>query len=258
MQLCADRMDPARAEALRITLGLPDAIADGDALPPFFHQAYFWDAQPAEALGSDGHPRTGGLIPDLGLPRRMWAGGRLVFHAPLICGRTAMRRSQCLSAQLKDGRSGSLALITLRHEISQDDKLCVADEQDLVYRGAHDPEAAQPEPPKADIGPVGAILRFSPNLLFRYSALTFNGHRIHYDRDYAMGAEGYTGLVVHGPLLAQRLVLAAKEAIPNMTRFSFRATAALMDFETAELFWDNGSGFIRGPEQRLCMVADAS
>ncbi len=257
MLILRDQMDSARAEALRITLGLPVQIKAGAALPPFFHQAYFWDAQPADALGADGHPQVGGLIPDMGLPRRMWAGGRLESHAPLRCGVPAEKRSNCISAERKEGRSGPLALVQLRHEIWQDGMLCVTDRQDLVYREAHDPTQPAHVAPVTEDATPGEALQFSPTLLFRYSALTFNGHRIHYDRDYATEAEGYDGLVVHGPLLAQRLMLAAAKALPAMSWFSFRATAPLMDFETAELVWTGASGFIRGPEQRLCMVAEA-
>ncbi|MEL7211514.1 MAG: MaoC family dehydratase N-terminal domain-containing protein [Pseudomonadota bacterium] len=258
MAVLHDRMDPARADALRITLGLSDQIEAGDVLPPFFHQAYFWDARPAAELGADGHPRVGGLIPDLGLPRRMWAGGRLKFHAPLRCGTPAEKRSELVSAERKEGRSGALALVTLRHEIWQDGALCVTDEQDLIYREPHDPSQPKRTPPIAEDTAPGAALQFSPTLLFRYSALTFNGHRIHYDRDYATGAEGYSGLVVHGPLLAQHLMLAAASTLLDMTSFSFRATAPLMDFETAELVWNGTAGFIRGPDRRLCMVAEAA
>ena len=250
-------MDPARAEALRQTLGLRGIIASGDPLPPFFHQAYFWDPHPAHALGEDGHPRVGGLIPDMGLPRRMWAGGRLDFHAPLRCGLPAQKRSECVSSKRKDGRSGPLALVTLRHEIWQEGALCVTDLQDLVYRKAHDPNQPARVAPTTQDPSEGKRLHFSPTLLFRYSALTFNGHRIHYDRDYAIEREGYAGLVVHGPLLAQHLMLAAQKALPEMRWFSFRATAPLMDFEEAALIWSDQAGLIRGPDDRLCMVAEA-
>ena len=255
----SDTLDPARARALAVSLGLAKEIEADTPLPPFFHQIYFWDAQPAEALGPDGHPRVGGLIPDMGLPRRMWAGGRLQFHYPLRAGTLAEKHSQCTSAERKEGRSGPLALVTLRHDIFQAGRLCVTDHQDLFYRRAADPDAPAPVPPAAPEDEESAReVSFSPTLLFRYSALTFNGHRIHYDLPYARAREGYAGLVVHGPLLAQYLMLMAAEELGPLAEFSFRATAALMDFETASLCRRGCRLWVRGPDGRQCMIAQAS
>jgi len=243
-----DMMDPARADALLVALGR-DPLG-GDALPPFFHHLYFWEPQPPAQLGRDGHPRVGRLIPDMGLPRRMWAGGRLTFHAPLRVGVKAERRTRVDSTAHKVGCSGPLGFVTLRHEIWQEGVLCVTEFQDLVYRT--EAGGARPQPPEA---PEAGHLRevtFDTTLLFRYSALTFNGHRIHYDEDYARGVEGYDGLVVHGPLLAQLLML---EAGPLHT-FSFRATAPLMHHEAAVLCRDGARMWVRGPEGRLCMTAE--
>ncbi|MEM8577911.1 MAG: MaoC family dehydratase N-terminal domain-containing protein [Pseudomonadota bacterium] len=246
-----DSLDPARAAALLTALG---RAPEGDVLPPFFHHLYFWEPVAPDGLGRDGHPKVGGLIPDMGLPRRMWAGGRLTFHAPLRAGQPAERATQVITAERKEGRSGPLAFVTLQHQITQNGALCVTEEQDLVYRADPDPSAPRPVPPEAPEGGAVRKVRFDSTLLFRYSALTFNGHRIHYDEAYAREVEGYDGLVVHGPLLAQLLML---EAGP-LERFSFRATAPLMHHEAAILCRDGAQMWVRGPDGRLCMRAELS
>ena len=144
IQTVNDRIDPARARAMQAMLGQGCTIGTGDALPPFFHQLYFWDPQPPENLGRDGHPKVGRVIPDMGLPRRMWAGGEMGFHAPLRAGISAKRLTYMENSQHKQGRSGPLGFVTLRHEIWQDDRLCLTDRQDLVYREDPDPNAAKP------------------------------------------------------------------------------------------------------------------
>ncbi|QFT91609.1 hypothetical protein FIU86_02065 [Roseovarius sp. THAF9] len=257
-QTLHDPIDPARARALQATLGETPTLATGDALPPFFHQIYFWDPQVPSDLGRDGHPELGGVIPDMGLPRRMWAGGQLQFHAPFRAGRPATRRTTRERAEHKQGRSGPLAFVTLRHEIWQDDTCCITEHQDLVYR--EDEMGQKPEPPRAPYGATKTrTVSFDSTLLFRYSALTFNGHRIHYDEDYARKVEGYGGLVVHGPLLAHHLMQMADAKLGGLTRFNFRATSPLMHFETAELCWGKGGTcWVRGPDGRQCMSAQAS
>jgi 3-methylfumaryl-CoA hydratase len=255
----SDVVDPARATALAVALGLEDAFRRGDPLPPFFHHIYFWDPQPARALGRDGHPKVGGLIPDMGLPRRMWAGGRLVFHEPLRAGVAAEKHSYCEAAVRKEGRSGPLRLVTLRHDISQTNRLCVTEWQDLIYRVEPDPSAPAPAPPVAASDEEDCKeVAFTSTLLFRYSALTFNGHRIHYDLPYAQQVEGYAGLVVHGPLLAQLLMLMAEEQLGLLSAFRFRATSPLMHFETAELCRKGRILWVRGPDGRQCMTAEAT
>ncbi len=259
-QTLTDSMDPARARALQATLGDPETIASGDPLPPFFHQVHFWDPHPPAELGRDGHPKVGGVIPDTGLPRRMWAGGRLAFDAPLRAGTSAKKLTFLEKTDRKEGRSGRLAFVTLRHEVHQQNRLCVTEWQDLVYREAADPKAPVPRAPQAPTDEDAvARRRFDTTLLFRYSALTFNGHRIHYDIDYAREIEGYAGLVVHGPLLAQLLMLQATRHLGGLRRFAFRATAPLMHFETADLCWrDDGTAWVRGPDGRQCMSATAA
>jgi len=253
-------MDPARAISLHATLDLSGpAPKTGDALPPFWHQIYFWDTQPPSNLGRDGHPKTGGFIPDLGLPRRMWAGGKLQFHAPLCTGTGAIKVTTIESIDEKQGRTGPLAFVTLRHEISQSETLCITEHHDLVYRQDPDLAADKPTPPVARMDETASeTMSFSPTLLFRYSALTMNGHRIHYDKNYAYDAEGYDGLVVHGPLLAQFLMLMAERHLGPLKTFQFRATAPLMHTETAEFCINGDTLWVRAPDGRQCMLATAT
>ena len=252
----SDVLDPARAAALLATLGRDEGPGAGDPLPPFFHHIYFWDARPPGALGRDGHPKVGGLIPDLGLPRRMWAGGRLEFNVPLRLGLSAEKRSICERVEEKTGRTGPLGFVTLRHEYWQEGHLCLTEWQDLVYREDPTEGSAKPSPPTARVDELECLVKtFDTTALFRYSALTFNGHRIHYDDDYARSVERYDGLVVHGPLLAQILMLMVSDTSGPMTRFQFRATAPLIVGEMAQ-FCRNGSElWVRGPDGRLCMTA---
>lgn len=254
----SDVMDVARAQAMQAALGQDATIKTGDALPPFFHQLYFWTPQPPTSLGRDGHPKVGGFIPDMGLPRRMWAGGRLEFLRPLRAGIAATRKTVCDNADHKTGRTGPLAFVTMRHEIWQDDRCCLTELQDLVYRQDPAVDAVRPTPPVARMDEDEAIdVSFDATMLFRYSALTFNGHRIHYDLPYAQTVEGYDGLVVHGPLLAQHLMLMATASLGPLSTFSFRATAPLMHFETATFCRKGRELWVRGPDGRQCMQATA-
>lgn len=256
-----DVMDPARARALQATLGIKATVDAGTPLPPFFHQIYFWQPEPPARLGRDGHPQIGlDLIPDMGLPRRMWAGGRLAFHGPLHAGVMAEKRSVVESTARKEGRTGPLAFVTLRHEISQNGVIRVTEWQDLVYRNDPEPDAPPPVAPLAQTDEDALeTWDFGTTRLFRYSALTFNGHRIHYDLDYATGVEGYRGLVTHGPLLAQLLMLMAERQLGGIQTFAFRATAPLMHDEPAAICWrKDGTLWVRGPDGRQCMTATAT
>lgn len=255
-----DILDPCRAQALQATLGDTPDLATGDPLPPFFHQLYFWTPLPPSQLGRDGHPARGqGVIPDLGLPRRMWAGGRMTFHAPLKLGESTECITTLKKSQSKQGRSGALGLVTISLQYLQRGTLCLHEQRDLIYREDPDPSAPKPTPPTA---PTKAeeerTLRFDSTTLFRYSALTFNGHRIHYDLEYAQQIEGYAGLVVHGPLLAQHLILMAEAALGPLASFQFRATSPLMHFETATACRDGTKLWIRGPNGQMCMQAEAT
>ena len=253
-----DVMDPARGSAMQVALGAEPTLGAGDAVPPFFHQLYFWSPVPPGGLGRDGHPKVGGVIPDMGLPRRMWAGGRLAFHAPLRLGQEAERVTVCEQAVRKEGRTGPLAFVTLRHEVWQDGALCVEEWQDLVYREDPEPDAPRPVPPMAPTDEDDSVThRFDATLLFRYSALTLNGHRIHYDQPYAREVEGYDGLVVHGPLLAQHLMLMAEAALGPLQSFRFRATSPLMHTEVGTFCRKGRRLWVRGPDGRMCMEADA-
>jgi 3-methylfumaryl-CoA hydratase len=253
-------IDPARAAALYAALALDRPVPQvGDALIPFAHQVYFWDARPPGALGRDGHPAQGaGPIPDIGLPRRMWAGGRLVFHAAFRAGIRAEKRTTLAAVTRKTGRSGPLAFVTFRHDIRQRGAVVVSEWQDIVYRADPAPGDTPPQPPQARQDETGRNrVDFDPVLLFRYSALTFNGHRIHYDQPYAREVEGYGGLVVHGPLLAQLLLLMAEADLGRLHEFAFRATAPLVHTQTAELCRNGHDLWVRGPDGRLCMTATA-
>ena len=228
-------LTPGPAEALAGLLGVPRP--DG-ALPLLWHWVYLLDRPPQAILGADGHPARDAVPtpPGPGL-RRMFAGGRVSQHAPLRTGAEATRRTWQASSTLKQGRSGPLHFITVRSEISQGGQVVITEEQDLVYREAAPAPASavtpapapdpQPQPP-ADTRdwPV----EVNPVLLFRFSALTYNAHRIHYDRDYAR-AEGYPGLLVHGPLQALLMAeQARREAeLPARCDYSYRLVAPLFD-----------------------------
>jgi len=228
-----DRIDAMRVRALQAALddeGAP--LGDGDPLPPLWHWLHFWAATPGGNLGDDGHARTSALLPPIDLPRRMWAGSRLRFHAPLPIGAPATRHSRVADVVAKEGRSGPLVFLSLHHEMVGPSGLCIAEEQDIVYRAAPRPGEA---PRDAGRAPESAAWRREvtpdPVLLFRYSALTFNGHRIHYDRPFATETEGYPGLVVHGPLLATLMVDLARRERPShrVARFAFQALRPLFD-----------------------------
>ena len=219
----ADNLDPVRAQALHASLdlgGAPPGI--GSRLPAFWHQIYFWEALPAGQLGPDGHGRTGGFIPDLGLPQRMWAGGSLEFERPLILGVNAVKTSAVENISEKAGRSGQLAFVTVRHEIRQEGALALTERQNLVYR-----EGGKPSEPKQSemTAEASRPAVLDPVLLFRYSALTFNGHRIHYDADYCRDIAGYSGLIVHGPLLSTMLAGEAEAVLGRLRSFEYRAVA---------------------------------
>jgi len=262
-KIMREHLDPARLAALAASLGAALAVDYGaEILPPFAHHIYFWQAEPPRRLGRDGHPAIGDFIPDLGLPRRMWAGGRLAFHAPLLVGQVAQKRSVIAAIEPKTGRSGPLVFVTLRHEYHQNETLCRVEEQDLVYRAESSGQPATSPPKMADVDEDWSIDHaFDPTLLFRYSALTFNGHRIHYDRDYARDVEGYAGLVTHGPLLAHLLMDAATAKLGALKSFEFRGISPLMDFEVATLCGKADSAaqnlWIRAGDGRLIMTARA-
>lgn len=220
-----DTLDARHAGLMAATVdraGGPPAT--GEALPPLWHWLYFLQGLPPGRLGRDGHPARGGFLPPVPLSNRLWAGGRVQFEAPLAVGEAARKRSTVQAIEHKRGRSGDLVFVTVCHELWRaDGTRALREEQDLVYREPPPPGASPPAPQ-----PVHAAehrRRWQPDAteLFRYSALTFNGHRIHYDADYCRAVEGYAGLVVHGPLIATRLANLAQELLGRPLRhFAYR------------------------------------
>ena len=225
-------LSPFPAQALAAALDRAEVPKAGDPLPPAWHWLYFLETPQASATGHDGHPKLGGFLPPVPLPRRMWAAARFDIVAPLVLGHTATRKTVIQSVETKTGRTGTLVFVTLNHELSQLGQLCIREEQNLVYREM--PVAAVPLPP-GEAAPLNAdisrAVRPDPVLLFRYSALTYNGHRIHYDRPYAIEQEFYPGLVVHGPLLATLLLDLLREKWPefNLVNYSFRVQRPAFD-----------------------------
>ncbi len=217
---------------------LPEVLCDA-AVPPGLFWTLAPDALPPGDLGRDGHARLGIALPALPLPRRMWAGGEVRFLHPLTVGDMVEKDSRIEAITPKDGSTGALIFIAVRHEYRVEGHLCISERQDLVYRGDPVPGRAAPVYPAApDLGPPVAamVLRSDPVRLFRFSAMTFNGHRIHYDADYARHVEGYGGLVVHGPLQAVAMMnLAAKVMgrVPEV--FSYRGLSPLVVGEAAEV-----------------------
>ncbi len=236
-----DTLDARPIALLSATLDRDDpAPRSGDVVPPLWHWLYFLPLYRQSEVGADGHACRGGFLPPVPLPRRMWAGSRIQWHRPLSIGATATRNSRIVSVTPKRGRSGNLVFVVVRHEISVAAGLALTEEHDIVYREL---AAAVPEPQASPDQPAPRsapwLRRIIPDdvLLFRYSALTFNSHRIHYDRRYATEVEGYPGLVVHGPLLATLLVDLWRRAQPEATlsRFEFRALRPLFDTAAFDL-----------------------
>jgi 3-methylfumaryl-CoA hydratase len=198
----------------------------GDPLPPLWHYGLFLGMTPTALLGEDGHPPRGGFMPPVKLPRRMFAGSALRFEAPLICGEEASKVSEITSVDLRRGKSGDLVFVGVRVAITQGGQTCIQEQQTIVYRSDLRPSAPA-DLPADRLGHEKAHWLPSTTELFRFSALTFNAHRIRYDLPYAQDKEGYPGLVVHGPLTALRLCAQAEQAVGALKTFSFRAEAPL-------------------------------
>jgi len=262
------RVQPALGLAATLDRGelLSRLSAPGAVLPPSWHWLYFLPTAPQSTLGPDGHPKRGGFLPPVTLPRRMWAGSRLAFLAPVAFDVPLERRSTIASIERKSGRSGELVLVTVRHEIFADGTLAITDEHDIVYRTAPPPGKPAAAPGNPEPAPDATFRRRvtpDPVLLFRYSALTFNGHRIHYDRSYVTDVEGYPGLIVHGPLQATLLLDLLDRHVPGarVTRFEFRAKAPLFDTAPFDLCGTRQGTSVRlwtlGPDGRVAMDATA-
>jgi 3-methylfumaryl-CoA hydratase len=229
----SDQVTAAPIAALSATLDRDDPYPQpGDPLPPLWHWLYFLPIPRQSELGPDGHAKRGGFLPPVPLPRRMFAGDRVEFHRPLHVGEGISRLSRIVDVNTKQGRSGPLVFVVVRHEISDREGIAVVEEHDIVYRESpksHDTAPAPQKPPSA--ATWTREIRPDDVLLFRYSALTFNGHRIHYDRRYVTQVEGYPGLVVHGPLIATLLLDLLRRNLgdASVASLSFRAIRPLFD-----------------------------
>ena len=220
-------LDPAQGDRMNATLDRDPAFAEGDAVPPAWHWLFFHDVVRAGDLGPEGHPRLGLTMPPVPLPRRMWAAGTLDLLSPLRFGERARRVSTVRSVEPKDGGSGPLVFVTVAHEVLVGDEPRVREEQVVVYRDLTPAGPRRAEVPSDDAA-LRAVHHLDSTALFRYSALTFNGHRIHYDADWCRDVEGYSGLVVHGPLLATLLLdLAVAHGRPAR-RFTYRAVSPVL------------------------------
>ena len=221
------------ADVLNATFDRDDApLQSGDAIPPGWHWYYFPEVVKLAETGADGHAAKGGFMPPVPLPFRMWAGVSMTFHRPIRVGERITRTSTITEVEPKAGASGPLCFVVQRHELAGADGLATTEDHTTVYRGATDPDAPPPPPRPA---PAEALwwrtIEPSPVLLFRYSALTMNSHRIHYDRSYVTEEEGYPGLLVHGNLTATLLLDLFRREMPAATlkTFSVRAVAPLYD-----------------------------
>ncbi len=226
-ETCADHIDIGHIEKMALSLDT-QAPKQGDALPLLWQWGLFVKGSSYDGLGEDGHPCRGGFAPPAGNRNRMWAGGRLEFPRVLRVGVEASRVSTIVAVEEKTGRSGKLLFVTFKHEYFQDGLLCISEEQDVVYR--------EPSPPRLEGSDPAPQAAWTENviptstMLFRYSAVTFNGHRIHYDYPYATQVEGYPGLVVHGPMIATLMCRAFSRANPDLvvTSLSYRGLRPLI------------------------------
>jgi len=254
-------------EALAATLDKPVAsYSTGASLPPLWHWLYFLETSPQSQLAADGHAKRGNFLPPVLLPRRMWAGSRVEFLDKLHVGDTATRVSTIKSITSKQGRSGALVFVALSHEISTTRGIAIQELQDIVYR-----EAAKTDFSNSPTQPAPASSGYSKTInpdstfLFRYSALTFNGHRIHYDREFARDQEGYPGLVVHGPLLATLMIDLLLDTHPtcSIKTFEFRAILPLFDLHPFTVCGDepdadgNVKLWVQNHAGALCMQSSA-
>ncbi|TDM09936.1 MAG: acyl-CoA dehydrogenase [Ideonella sp. MAG2] len=230
-----DTLTLTPALALAATLDRPDDRYEaGTALPPLWHWLYFLPIHAQSEIGPDGHAKRGGFMPPVPLPRRMWAGSQFEFHQPLHLGDAVERTSTIASVKVKQGRTGPLVFVKVKHEVRRQGQaeVAITEYHDIVYREAKRPDDVEPAPTPAPGGAAWQRLIVPDDvLLFRYSALTFNGHRIHYDRKYVTEVEGYPGLIVHGPLIATLLMdlLRREQVHADVARFEFKAVRPTFD-----------------------------
>jgi len=229
-----DRIYATPAKALALTLDYKDFEAiEGNALPEIWYWLYFLPIVPMSEVGQDGHPKRGGFLPPITLERRMWASGSLTFHHDLVIGEEIRKTSEIVKISEKEGKAGKLVFVTVKHLIQSAGRIAVQEEQNIVY--LHMPKSfVEPKPnPIPDDLDWNEVYPVDPVLLFRFSALTFNGHRIHYDWKYATEVEKYPGLVVQGPLQALLLLESAKNHNPGRkpANFDFRAIRPIFAFD---------------------------
>lgn len=251
------------AQALAAALDNETLPKKGDKLPLFWEWLYFLPTPKASATGADGHPAKGGFLPPVPLPRRMWAAGEADVHQALIIGQPAKRISTIESVDLKAGSTGTLVFVNIKHDIYQNGALCISQVQNIVYR---EQPAADAPPPPVKAPPESAdwsqTITPDPVLLFRYSALTYNGHRIHYDRTYAINEELYPALVVHGPLLVTLLMELKRAHVTNekIVRFKFRAVRPTFDNQSFKVQGKRDGNKLQlwsaDHENALCMKLD--
>lgn len=237
-QEITDRIYPTPVKALALTLNYRDFPAqEGDPLPEIWYWLYFLPLAPMAEVGPDGHPKRGGFLPPIALERRMWAGSRLTFYRDLLIGETLWKTSEIVKISEKQGKTGGMVFVTVKHLIQSKNGVAAEEEQDIVYLPMPK-KFAPPEPtPVPDELDWKEQQPVDPVFLFRFSALTFNGHKIHYDRRYATEVEKYPGLVVHGPLQALLLLESAKRHNPDKkpANYAFRALRPLFDFDRVAL-----------------------
>jgi 3-methylfumaryl-CoA hydratase len=254
-----ETLTTTRAAELAATLDLDMSPSAGDALPAMWHWVYFTEWPATADLGADGHPRDGHFLPPIPNRRRMFAGGRLTIHTPLTLGQPATRDAAVVSAKVKRGKSGELLFVTVRYEFSQDGQARMTEEQDLVYRSdagssTSFEKVAEPLPPPSSPWAIEPITH--PVLLFRFSALTSNGHRIHYDEQYTTQVEGFPGLVVHGPLLAMYMSeLARTNSERPLHTFEFRLMRPVF---VGDRIRAQGSPSADGASAELSLVSGAA
>ncbi len=242
-----DAVTAAPVNALTATLDHPAvAVTPGMPLPPLWHWLYFLPMHRQSEIGPDGHARRGGFLPPVPLPRRMWAGSQFEFRSPVRVGDAVERRSTIADVTVKDGRTGRLVFVKVRHELRCNGAPdpAIVEFHDIVYREAKKPTDVEPPPQPAPTGaPWQREIVPDDVLLFRYSALTFNGHRIHYDRKYVTEVEGYPGLIVHGPLIATLLMDLLRRHGPeaDVATFRFKAVRPTFDLHPFKVNGDPGA-----------------
>lgn len=265
-ETCAETISIEPLQRMRAMLDYtPKTMTDGEVVPPLWHWAYFINPVRASGLGRDGHVAQGDFMPPIPLPRRMWAGSQLIFSASLRVGETARRESTIRDVRLKQGRTGKLCFVEIEHAIFVGDELKLTEIHTVVYRDIKQSGDDKAQPPEApDDAQWARDLVPDSTLLFRYSALTFNGHRIHYDLDFCRQQEGYPGLVFHGPLTATLLIDLLRHQDPDKSLASCDIRAFSPLFGDApftlngKMDGTNAILWAANPQGRLAMKATVS